>query len=374
MITEYGKPSRWKQQVHCVDPDSEGLASADDIAAFDMNELVGLNTLMRIRDEVARKRLSLFVTVEGRHRSGKSVATAAIGALFSTQFERHMDKFVVKDAQGMLDVVAMIEKKKIKFPFIMVDEAGASMNSAEWFDKIQKAIVKTMTIIGYLHPTIFFISPIKDFILKGIRKMSHMHIRVSRANDKYAVLKIFKMSYNSFNGKTFPKYYRIRLFGMPIKVKGIKISLPPPHVYDQYKEVELGRKPEMLEDIRTDVRRGQVKEMREVLDYDEVAKWIIKPDNVVKYTTRNSKPTKLCLDHNLIRAQLRCKIDEAKTIKVMAEKLWMDNLDEKIAEMQKKKAADQAKAKKQLKKEEKTAAVDIDSFKKQIVTEDSGGK
>lgn len=310
-------PALWKSgfQAH-----NAQLEPATDLKklGFSRGELTGLLWLRGMRNSVVDLGLSLFITVDGRHRSGKSRFFATMGVLFSNAFEKNMDKYIISDADGLLNIVEHIDANKIENPIIIVDEAGSALNSADWYERIQKAIIKTLTIVGYLHPTIIFIAPIKDLVLSGIRKMSHIHIKITRNSNKYTTIIPYEVHYNSLKGKPYYKKIKVTLFGQPIKVNCVRATLPPKSIDDAYSAIEAKRKPVMLKDIRSDAMKAEIKQKREVIDFDEISDFVVK--NFEFFKADRSKPDLRRVDTNMIRAKFRIPTRDADTIKRFAEK------------------------------------------------------
>lgn len=281
-------------------------------------DLNGIVFMRGLRNVVIEKKLSLFITIEGRHRSGKSRFAIGIGCLFSNRFQREMDQFVVTDSESMLNLVDRIDKEKIKNPVIVVDEAGNSLNSADWFEKIQRAIIKTMTVIGYLLPTIIFIAPTKDLILSGIRKMSHVHIRMYRFNNDYSMAIPYQVKYSSLKGKTYYPRFKLKIFGKPIRFLGLKVTKLPPYIDEKYSKIELARKPLMLKDIRDDAIKAQIKSVRQVFDPEQFVELINKEPK--KFAADRYRPDNPKFDANLISAIMKISYRNAEVVKRLAER------------------------------------------------------
>ena len=262
----------------------------------------------------------LFITNDWlvTHNSGKSRGFHYISCLWSKAFEQDMNTFNVSDADQLLALVEKIRSEGIWCPVIIVDEAGNSLNTADWFEKMQKAVIKTLTVIGILLPTIIFIAPNKNLVLSGIRNLSHYHVRVERTSNDHARMTFVEVHYNSLQNKTYFKKPRVRYLGMPIKLRYITITLPPKHINDAYDEIEKTRKPIMLKEIRDEAMRSRIKQEREVVDFDRIADLISKNPHI--FETDRSRPDKIRLDANLIRAKFKLSYRDAETIKRLAEK------------------------------------------------------
>ena len=313
---EPGNPAQWKSPCYAYNPNlepPEGLLAR----GFDRKTLMAVKVIAQLRDTVVENRLSLFITVDGRHRSGKSRFVFLASCLMSNSFEKNPEKFMVQDAEGLLALTEEIDREKIKNPIIIVDEAGSALNKGDWQERIQKAVIKTLTVIGYLHPTIFFCAPLRSFILKGIRDMSHIYIRVSRHSKEYATVEIYKMNYNSLYNKMFYRRPILHFYNQPIKVTGIRVSLPPKHIDDIYSEIELRRKPITLHDIRADVKQIRSEKKRNSPDYETMSKEIIADVNA--FSSPRSKPGAIKINTLAVKTRYGCSLVAAQQIKFMVE-------------------------------------------------------
>ncbi len=314
-------PDLWEGTCYVFNKNNE---PPDVLSQLNLNsrDLNGIAFLRGLRNVVVKKKLSLFITIEGRHRSGKSRMAIGIACLFSNRFEREMEQFVVTDSESMLNLVERIDREKIRNPIIVVDEAGNSLNSADWFEKMQRAIIKTMTVIGYLLPTIIFIAPTKDLILSGIRKMSHVHIRMYRFNNDYSMAIPYQVKYSSLKGKTYYPRFKLRVFGRPIRFLGLRVTKLPPHIDEKYSKIELSRKPLMLKDIREEAVKAQIKSVRQVFDPEQFVNLINKEPK--KFAADRYRPDNPKFDANLISAIMKISYRNAEVVKRLAERQVME--------------------------------------------------
>lgn len=334
-------PKLWKTNFFCFDKLSEPFDSIEKYG-FSEEELLALLWIRQLRHRVKVTGLSLFLTIEGAHRSGKSRFAVTLGCLFSKDFLADMGRYIVSNSDQLLDLIEYIEKNHIIDPVILVDEAGASLNSGDWFESMQKAVIKTFTIIGWLHPTIIFVAPIKDMILAGVRKMSHWLIKVNRKSNDYTTIIPYEITYNSMKGVPYYKKPKIKLFGIPRKINSIRITLPPKEIDDQYNEIEKARKPIMISDIRSDAGGGKVKVTKPMPDFKIIADLAtfvaVTPE---LFSTGQKRDGEWKIDHDIIESkfsdqyQMNSKI--AKKVKTLAKSRLIDYaIGKKEIEQQKK--------------------------------------
>jgi hypothetical protein len=299
---DYGSPGLWKATAYVHAPLETDIENFKELG-YSEEELLALLYLRGLRRQVLVIGLSLFITIEGRPQSGKSRLGAGLGCLFSEDFKANMQRYIVRNAEELLGLIYYIRINKIKFPVIMVDEAGAALSSAEWLDSMNIALMKTFNVIGWLKPTIIFIAPIKDFILKGVRSMSNLGFKVFRTKNEYAAVVPYNLFYDSNRKRTYHVHPVIKLFGIPRKLKVIKFSMPPNFINEKYEEVEQELKPGMLDGIRElavqDKRTEEkARNRRSAIDIDGIVAEVVK--NYQPYELSRSKPGAVKLDPDSI--------------------------------------------------------------------------
>ncbi len=306
----------WEKNCFAFDFSSEPDV---DFSEYDLSseDVLGLIWLKNLREVVTSQGLSLFITVDGRHRTGKSRFVATMSCLFDKTFEKHMEERIVQSAEELLRLVEKIDREQIKNPVIVVDEAGATVSSMDWFEKVQKAIVKTMTVIGYLHPTIIFITTVRDLVLSGIRKMSHVYMKVTRSNNRYACVVPYDIQYNSMRKKYYHHRQIVRINGIPITLNKVKVTLPPPEIDERYSKIELSRKPQLLQEIKDDVKKAKIKSQRQIPDLKELANSVA--ENFEDFKTSRSRAGDRRVDVDIIAVKYRVPYRYAKVVKREAE-------------------------------------------------------
>lgn len=292
--------------------------------------ILGMIFIKHLYDITHKDGMSLLMTVDGRHRSGKSRMWVTIGALLDRGFLKDMEKRIVTNAEVLLNLVNELDVKKIHHPVIIVDEAGNALNSGDWYEKMQKAIIKTLTVIGYLHPTIIFITTNSDLILSGVRKQAHMYVRVDRFDNKHCCATVYHLKVNPINRKQYYKRPRIRLDRDRYILARLFFPLPPEWLDERYRLFEEAMKPRLLREIHDDVMKADVKELKQMFDHEKAADMVAK-----NYTSfQNERQRKLAgrgdikIDSNYIKAKLKCSKSDADLVKDMAERRIRDEKDE----------------------------------------------
>jgi len=82
-------------------------------------------------------------------------------------------------------------------------------------------------------------------------------------------------------------------------------------------------KPRLLQSIYEDVTKAGIKKIKEVPDFDEMAKFAL---DHKEFFTKKGKEDEVKLDEDLIRAKFKLSVKDSKTVKKLAAK--MEELDD----------------------------------------------
>lgn len=288
---------------------------------LEQEHILGIGFFRYLYNVTHVQKLSLLILSDGRHRAGKSLCWVTTGCILDDTFERDMEKRVCYDAESFLDIVQEINEKKIPFPFIMVDEAGSSLNASDWYEKMQKAIIKAITIIGFLHPTIVFITTNRALMLGGVKKQAHLyvHIRPDSAR-RFSKMLPYHVVWNPLKMDEKPRYRKIRIsmYGRRISLDVLKLPLPPKHIFERYTKLEMDRKPKLLANIREDVTKSKIKKEKEFFNRKTALDQILELPEV--FGARKVKNT-WRYDDILIKTRYKIPTREAMALKRMAEQV-----------------------------------------------------
>jgi len=276
------------------------------------------------------QKLSLLVLTDGRHRSGKSLFWVTAGCILDKSFEKNMEERVCYDAEKFLNLVQKINDKKIPFPVILVDEAGNTLNAADWYEKMQKSIVKALTVIGYLHPTIIFITTNRALLLAGVRKQAHLYVHVKPDKSrKFSRVLPYHIKWNPLKMEDKPRYKKLRIsmYGRRIALDCVKVPMPPKHIADRYAALEADMKPKILAELIDDVTKSKIKKVKDFFDMQNALDQILlSPKAFGLKTIKNTKR----MDETIIRMRFKCPNREALALKKMTEQVLNDGIDKKV--------------------------------------------
>jgi hypothetical protein len=310
---------------------SDGLERVEDLN-LTTEELNGLVFLKRQWRTVHIYGFTILQHFDGRQRSGKSVSAILLATIYDKTFLPNFKRRVVHSADDFLMEVERIEKQGIKGAVIVVDEAGESMGSSDWYQAFADAINKSLMVFGYLHIIVFFVSPVKDFLLSGLRKMTNVYVRVKRYTNTETNLIIYDLDYGLKKNRMehFYKKPRLNIFGEKKIIRKLKIRNPPKWLMEQYHALEMERKPKIMSDLRNSGMKREQKEVREGTIEDKV-KFVL--DNISMFEGDRSTHLEPKLDADLIKASSLgiATFREALTVKKIAERRLKVAISEKAA-------------------------------------------
>lgn len=279
--------------------------------------ILALAYFKNIRRHVVKLGFTNLTSVDGRHRSGKSLAAILISYLLDPTFFPNFDKRVVSNPEEYINAVISIRDKNIKGACIVVDEAGVSMASADFYEDFMKTITKMIQMYGYLCIQTFFCAPNKDFVDSRIRKMFHNYYRVERFSNEYCVIFPYSLKYSSMFRKWKHKAPIINFQGEKIVLNRIKIMKPPEFLIKKYKEFSDAHKDKMLNDFMMELHNQKMQAARRIVNIEDLLKNVINdPKPYLKTTCAEGE---YYFDEDRIAHNLKIKAKLAKSIRFDAE-------------------------------------------------------
>ena len=272
---------------------------------------------------------SLLLTFYGKHRVGKSLAAVLFAYILDPTFEKNLEKRIVYTSQDFLKATNELREKKIKGGAIIKDEAGTSdLSSQRWYEEPAKIINAQLQAIGYLNPFIGFVTQNFSFINTHARKLSQGVFEVTRKSNRYSNVKPFWIESSPWSPgfiHKYPVYYERYndIVSSRYKINNIKINLPPKDIVDRYEAHSQEYKDNLSVDAALDidsiVSKQKSEQRKPFKALASMAESIVdKPDDYV--VRRKSDKTIKKFDEYLIMHQLEVSLNEAKTIKALAEK------------------------------------------------------
>ena len=285
------------------------------------DKLLGLAYLRLKFKRIHDQGFSLMENYDGPHRSGKSLSAILNSWIVDPTFEANFENRIVQDHKQFADTMERAARdfklKGSKGIAIVVDEAGTSMGSDDWYTKWMKSLTQMMQMFGYLCPMISFVSPVKDFVNSKIRKMFQYYNRMQRYGNTCTYLYPYECKYSSMSGKPYYKKIVARINYENIKIDRIKYMKPPADLVERYMALEQNRKQDMMEDFVEQLRIDERKEVVQKRDIPAIVRKVV--ENYNDYA-QNVKKDRVILSKGMLMYQLSLKNQEAEVVKIQAEK------------------------------------------------------
>jgi hypothetical protein len=220
---------------------------------------------------------NLFITNDWMltSNSGKSLFAILLAYLLDPTFWANFDKRVVSTPDEYVAAVMDIRDKGYKGAVIVVDEAGVSMASSDYYESFMKTISKMIQMYGYLCIQTFFCAPNKDFVDSRLRRMFHSYYRVERFSNDYSLIFPYAIKYSSMVHKYFYRHPVINYQGERIIMNRIKIMKPPQFIIDRYQQFANAHKDKMLNDFMTELHNQKMQAARKIVNIEDLLKTVI---------------------------------------------------------------------------------------------------
>lgn len=285
---------------------------------IDNQTLLALGFFKGLHRQVVQTDKSLIAGTEGRHRASKSVTVTTEGFLMDDTFWDEYKHRVVVEPKEFMDCIDRIMGKNIHGAFIQVDEAGVGMAASEFYEIWARTLAKTVQMCGWLNPMIFFIAPIKELVNPTLRKLMQMNFSIKRYNKEYNQITPYELEYSGMRSKWYYKKPIINIAGERRQITRIKMYKPPQFIIDKYDELAGLRKPLLFKQLYEDIKRGEIKEVKETRDINKLIEDVIAHKE--EYLSQRSKPGYPILNQISIRYKYGLAAQESIYVKEEAQK------------------------------------------------------
>jgi len=305
-----------------------GLDAAETVIPhinFPDNQLLALAYFKHVHDQVKKRKFSFMGSIDGRHRAGKSIFACSFGYLMDNTFWPNFEARIVQDHVQFGEAIENIAREEIEGAVVMVDEAGTSMASSDWYERWLKALTKMVQIFGYLHPIILFVAPVKDFVDSRLRKMFHGYYKLSRYTNEFTSITPYDINFNTVKGKWFYKKPIVRIMNREVVLRRILFSKPA-FIVERYAALEQNRKAPLMRQYLDELKKMEITEARQELDFDKMIAKVVQ--NHTFFQSKQSKSMDVKLDQDLIQFQLKLTNRQAKVVKLQAERLITSRMKE----------------------------------------------
>ena len=287
---------------------------------FDYDELLGLYYLMRKRREVVELKKSWLAHFQGGHRQGKTISAITLGYIFDPTFYDHFEKRLCVSREQYADALDQIKRLKRRGCVIIVDEAGTSVNSSEWFTSWMRAIQSSFEVMGYLSPIVFFCSPVRDYVSTKLSKMFNTQFDCNRTSLTETTLTPYNLKYNTIKKKFFYRFPVVRFQNKRITLKRLVIKRPPQWLIDRYEGKSFEQKDEKLDSYIDTIKQSAILDtVKERVDLDVLVEKVTK--NWRFFKDEGARGNKIKIDVSELKYQLELKNDLALLVKKRAEKI-----------------------------------------------------
>ena len=290
-----------------------------------IGDLLSIAYLKSVRNSVHRVGLSYLASFTGPHRTAKSTSACLFAHIWDPTFWGSFEQRVVQSPYQFMTTMDSIRKDKIIGAAVVVDEAGTTFASGDWYEKWMRSIQKVLQICGLLKPVILFVAPNREFIVSGMRKLIVAEHHMKRFDPRFTRMSCYQVKYN-FMKKGDPYIFKrpiIRIAGQNITLKHINIYEPPAWFIDRYKNLTEPEKQSRLDKFSEEVRKNISDQEEEEPDYDQLIEEIWQKKEI--YFGSVKRDGTQTIDQTAIEIGFSIKPKHAKYIKERIERRLLEN-------------------------------------------------
>ena len=173
------------------------------------------------------------------HNSGKSWLTHAI---LEKWYQKEFNKSFPVETHtcfSINELVTMLSKGKLKKgEFLILEEAGTSLNALDYRDKVSKLFSFILQSFRSMNIGIIFNLPVLTFLNKSSRLLIHAHFITAGIDFKnnLSYIKPLFHQLNQEKGKSYWKYLRIQVNGSVTVIERIAYKKPPEELLKLYEK------------------------------------------------------------------------------------------------------------------------------------------
>ena len=295
-----------------------------------LGDLLAAAYIKSIRNSVHRVGLSFLGSFTGPHRTGKSVSACLFAHYLDPTFWPNFEHRVIQSPYQFMTCMENIIKDEIIGAAIVVDEAGTTFSSGDWYEKWMKTIQKFLQVCGLLKPIILFVAPNREFIVSGMRKLIVAEHHMKKYDKEFARMSCYNVKYN-FMKKGDPYFFRrpvIRIGGQTITLKHINVFEPPAWFVNRYRNLTEPDKKSRLTAWTAEVQKIITNQEDEgEPDYDALIEEIWNKKEI--FFGRLSRDGNQKVDQTQLEIQYNLKPKHAKYIAERIERRLAENAAQK---------------------------------------------
>lgn len=195
--------------------------------------------LNRWFDNRFKKNKNVLIAITGSTGSGKSWITHAILEKWYQQKFNKSFPVATHTCFSVNELVTMLNDGKLrKGEFLILEEAGTSLNALDYRDNVSKLFTFILQSFRSMNIGIIFNLPVLTFLNKSSRLLLHAHF-ITAGIDFKNELTIIKPLFHQLNqerGKSYWKYMRAQINGDVTIIERLAYGKPPDNVLDEYEK------------------------------------------------------------------------------------------------------------------------------------------
>ena len=185
------------------------------------------------------KNKNVLIAVTGSTGSGKSwVSHAILNEWYQYKFKIDFP-VETHTCFSINEFVMMLNKGKLrKGEFLILEEAGTSLNALDYRDNISKLFTFILQSFRSMNIGIIFNLPVLTFLNKSSRLLLHAHFITAGIDfkNKLTIIKPLFHQLNQERGKSYWKYLRAQINGDVTIIERLAYGKPPEDVLELYEK------------------------------------------------------------------------------------------------------------------------------------------
>ncbi len=182
---------------------------------------------------------NVILAITGPTGSGKSYTNLRLAELWYKDYFDEDFPVEKNTCFSISELMKLLNSDKIKKgTLIILEEAGTSLNSLDFQNKVCKLFSFILQSFRSMNIILIFNLPVLTMLNKSARVLLHGHFITQKIDYSKQVCKIKPLFHqlNQERGKSYWKYLRIKHFGKTKAVKRINYSIPSENVIKVYEQ------------------------------------------------------------------------------------------------------------------------------------------
>jgi len=185
------------------------------------------------------KNKNVLIAVTGSTGSGKSwISHSILNAWYQEKFNKEFP-VETNTCFSINELVSMLSKGELKKgEFLILEEAGTSLNALNYQNKISKLFTFILQSFRSMNVGIIFNLPVLTFLNKSSRLLLHAHFITAGIDfeNKLTIIKPLFHQLNQERGKSYWKYLKVQINGSVTIIERLAYGKPPEDVLELYEK------------------------------------------------------------------------------------------------------------------------------------------